>query len=79
MRELKSAEEIRAEIIRLVGDGILAKGGSNTTDVGHPMRHPQPDQNGCNWYISYFVKAGDHLAEVGSALSNVKGRWNLRD
>jgi hypothetical protein len=79
MRELKSANEIRSEVARIVREEISSKGKVDTTEVGFAQRHPAPDRNGCNWYISHFKNAGDHMSEVGTALASVKKRWNLAD
>jgi hypothetical protein len=76
-RELKTADEIRNEIVRIVREGIVAKGKEDTTEVGFAQRHPAPDNNGCNWYISHIRNAAHHMGEVGTALASVKKRWNL--
>jgi hypothetical protein len=77
-RELKTADEICAEVARLVDEGIRAAGGVNSTKIGTALLHPEPDRNGCNWYLSHFSNVGSHLDAVGNALSNVKARWNLK-
>jgi hypothetical protein len=77
MREPKTAVEIRTELVRLIREGIEARGKVDNTDVGFALRHPTSKDDGCNWYISYLTNAADHMMDVGAALVSVKKRWNL--
>jgi hypothetical protein len=77
-RQLKTAEEIRSEVIRLVHERITAIGGLDLTSIGHPWQRPAPDQDGCNWYVAYFTKAKTHIPVITSVVADVKRRWNLK-
>lgn len=76
-RTLHSADEIRAEVSRLVHDhrDVRASGAV----VGIPRPTPQrADGTGLNWRMSGFGNAFGFQEVIGSAVSAVGKRWNLR-
>jgi hypothetical protein len=76
-RELKSADEIRAEVNRIANAMVAAAGKVADVSVGHARRHSEPDTSGCNWSLEFLGTR--HPTEVGAALRAVKRMWNMRD
>ena len=77
IRELKTAEEIRAELVRRVAERIRVMGGVDFSSIGYPWHRPEPAEDGCNWYVAWFTKTHRHRAEIAAVVEELKSRWNL--
>lgn len=77
-RELHTAEEIRAEVSRLLNEGRM-----NLIDVPEPLRLAAEDDTlvdgGANWDMPEFRprQARGSEAAIGRAVLAVKGKWDL--
>jgi hypothetical protein len=77
MRETKTALEIQIELTRLISDALASQDVPHAIQVGLAVPRRDPDLAGCNWYVEYFKNAQAHMPVVGTALRDVKARWNL--
>ncbi len=77
-RQLKTADEIHAEVWRLVHiDAEVIEDGE---EVHVPWPKPQPpgaEVDGCNWTMRSFGNASAYRAAVSRALAAVQAKWNL--
>lgn len=77
-RVLHSAEDIQAEVARLIHDHRDVR--SSATVVSVPLPTPQrPDGTGLNWWMSGFGNAFGFEAITAAAVSDVGKRWNLSE
>ena len=77
-REVRSAQEIQAEVRRLI-EAESSGGRSNPgITVPLPERLPEADAGQCNWDMTYFGHAVLHPEAVEAAVGDVKARWNMR-
>jgi hypothetical protein len=76
-RELKTAEEIRAEVQRRV-DERVGKGRDSVT-VPEPSQLDVPDEGGCNWFMGSYAGNRTQVDAVGVSMLEVKAIWNLQD
>lgn len=77
-RTLHSAEEVRAEVIRLVHEHRDVRASGAVIQV--PLPTPQrADGTGLNWWMSGFGNAFGFQEVIGSAVSAIGKRWNLRE
>jgi hypothetical protein len=75
-RVLHSAEDIRAEVARLIHEHRQVRASAAVITV--PMPSPQrPDGTGLNWWMSGFGNAFGFEQVVAAAVINVGKRWNL--
>ena len=75
-RVLHSAEEIRAEVARLIHEDRYVR--SSATTVTVPLPSPQrADGTGLNWWMSGFGNAFGFGAVTTAAVTDVGKRWNL--
>ena len=77
-RELKTSDEIRAEIVRRVGERIRAMGGADLSSIGRPWLALAPDRDGCNWHVACFTNARLHRKEIAAVVADLRARWNLK-
>lgn len=76
-REPKTAEEIQAEVRRLIRKE--ADGGNNPgITVPLPERLVEAGAGECNWDMTYFGHAIPDPEAIEAAMEDVKARWNLR-
>lgn len=78
MREPRSAQEIQAEVSRLIHASRDVADARATVDVPLPARLPEAGPGDCNWSMDYFGNAIPFMAAVESAVADVASRWNLR-
>ena len=76
--ELKTTEEIQAEVSRLIqADPVVMDDGE---DVHVPRPRPQApgaQVGGCNWTMRSFGNASAYRDVVARALATVQAKWNL--
>ena len=78
-REARSAEEIQAEVRRLVDSQMSSSGHDNPgIAVPLPERLPEAGADECNWEMTYFGHAVPHPEVVEAAVADVRARWNMR-
>jgi hypothetical protein len=75
-RALHSAEDIRAEVARLIHEhrDVRASGAVVAVPLPSPQR---ADGTGLNWWMSGFGNAFGFEAVTAAAVSDVGKRWNL--
>lgn len=78
-RELRSAEEIRAEVHRLIHQVHEVVEDKVKIRVPEPMRLGEPDGTGCNWTMMYFGNADGHQQACAAGVLQVQQKWNLSD
>ena len=76
-RSIKSAEEIQAEVTRLVHQIKELHEDRQSISIPMPGRLIGPDSTGCNWYMAYGRDVGVHGHAVQAAVQEVKAKWNL--
>ena len=75
-RALHSAEDIQAEVSRLIHEHRHVR--SSGASIGVPLPTLQrADGTGLNWWMSGFGNAFGFQAVIGAAVSNVGKRWTL--
>ncbi len=75
-RTLQSAQEIRAEVSRLIHDHRDVRATGAVIEV--PLPTPQrADGTGLNWWMTGFGNAFGFQEVIGSAVATVGKRWNL--
>ena len=78
-REVHSAEEIRAEVHRLIHQGQDVR--DDGAEIGVPP--PQPygegvrEPNGSNWYMDTFGNAQGYEGWIRHVVFSVQSRWDL--
>ncbi|MGJ7512641.1 hypothetical protein [Variovorax sp. GT1P44] len=77
-RQLKTADEIQAEVWRLIHlDAEVIDDGEHV-HVPHPRSQPPgAEVDGCNWTMRSFGNASAYRAAVSRALASVQAKWNL--
>jgi len=75
-RELRSAQEIQAEVSRLIHEGRGSRPGRDRVQVPLPVLRPV-DGTGLNWSMSGFGNAIGFEKDIRSAVMAVGKRWNL--
>jgi len=78
MRELKTADEIRAEIERLVNANREVREDRERIEIPAPTPLREPDRNGCNWTMAAYRGSPTYLGLVELAVAAMQLRWNLR-
>jgi hypothetical protein len=76
-RELHSAEQIRAEVHRLINRAPEVRADGESVGVPMPTPLREPDATGCNWDMTFAWNAKVYVSAVRHAVANVKERWNL--
>ncbi|MBG9389327.1 hypothetical protein [Caenimonas aquaedulcis] len=78
-RELKSAEEIQAEVRRLLHETEAVR--HDKAEIGVPAvtALAELDATGCNWSMMYFRNARGYSNECAWAIMQVQTKCNLRD
>lgn len=75
-RELKSRQEIQAEVTRLLHlDPDVVK---DKVQIAIPTPVETDPIDGCNWAMTGYGNADNHMAAVTRAVNAVMGKWNLR-
>jgi len=75
---LKTAEEIQAEVSRLIQESEVVQSDGENVHVCRPVLQPPcAEQDGCNWTIRTFGNASAYQPEVAQALAAVQSKWNL--
>jgi hypothetical protein len=75
--QLKEAEEIQAEVLRLVRRHPEYSHGDPLYAVGRPVPLAPPIRDGCNWTMHAPGTAYETPAVI-AAVTEVAQRWNLR-
>jgi hypothetical protein len=75
-RELHSAQEIQAEVRRLIQERRVARSDRDRVEVPLPMPRPV-DGTGLNWWMSGFGNALGFERDIREAIKAVGQRWNL--
>ena len=77
-RQLKTADEIQAEVSRLIHDSEVIRDDGEVVHVPRPRAQPPgAEANGCNWTMRSFGNASAYRSIVEHALSTVQAKWNL--
>lgn len=77
-RETRTAEEIQAEVRRLIEARARSEGDNPGITVPLPERVVEAAADKCNWEMTWFGHAIPHSEAVEAAMEDVKARWNLR-
>ena len=76
-REARSAQEIQAEVHRLIHQSPEVR--ADRAQVRVPLPVPRPvDGTGLNWWMTTFGDAVGYQRIIGSVVSEVGKRWNLQ-
>jgi hypothetical protein len=76
-REPRSAQEIQAEVHRLIHETREVRADRASVDVPLPVARPA-DGTGLNWWMSSFGNAMGYQRLIGSVVAEVGKRWNLQ-
>ncbi len=76
-KELKTAQEIQAEVHRLIHEVYEVKADKVEISVPRPVE-TEKGADGCNWSMSVFGNSGGHINAVSSAVAAVMQKWNLK-
>lgn len=76
-REARSAQEIQAEVHRLIHASREVREDRAQVRVPLPVAIPV-DGTGLNWWMTSFGDAVGYQHVIGDAVSRVGKRWNLR-
>jgi hypothetical protein len=77
-RQLKTADEIQAEVSRLIQDSEVVRDDGEEVHVPRPRAQPPgAELNGCNWTMRSFGNASAYQSIVAHALATVQAKWNL--
>lgn len=77
-REIRTADEIRAEVQRRVDERLEASwDAEDQVTIPLPMQLAEADPSGCNWTIGSYTGDRGHFKLVGHAMLEVKAVWNL--
>lgn len=75
-RELKSRDEIQAEVHRLIHlDPKVIEDG---VQIEIPMAMETDPYEGCNWAMTGYRNADKYMDAVTLAVNQVQAKWNLR-
>jgi len=75
-REFRTAQEIQAEVHRLIHEHRDVR--ADRTSIGVPLPVLRPiDGTGLNWWMSMFGNAVGYQQVIGAAVTEVGKRWNL--
>jgi len=77
-RQTRSAEEIQAEVRRLVAAAAAAGHANPGITVPLPERIDEARPGDCNWDMTWFGQSVPDPEAVETAIEDVKARWNLR-
>lgn len=79
-RESKSAEEIQAEVSRLIHEGQLVKDDGAQIGVPRPMPYANGvrEPNGSNWYMDVFTNSAGYEGWVKHVYYKVQAQWDLK-
>jgi hypothetical protein len=77
LRELKNADEIRAEVERLVNANAEVRDDGEHVQMAVPVELRQPDSDGCNWTIDKYRGSPTYRSLVELTVAQVQRRWNL--
>ncbi len=75
-RETRSAQEIQAEVHRLIHEHRDVRADGAQVGVPLPVLRPV-DGTGLNWWMSVFANAVGYQRVIGDAVAEVGKRWNL--
>ena len=75
-RELRTAQEIQAEVSRLIHEGRGSRPGRDRVEVPLPVLRPV-DGTGLNWWMSGFGNALGFEEDIRAAIASVGKHWNL--
>jgi hypothetical protein len=76
-REARSAQEIQAEVHRLIHQTREVRADRATVRVPLPVARPV-DGTGLNWWMTSFGDAVGYQRLIGEVVSEVGKRWNLQ-
>ncbi|UVH54715.1 hypothetical protein NWF24_17870 [Variovorax paradoxus] len=78
-REVKSAEEIQAEVSRLVHEGELVREDGAVIGVHLPRAYADGvrEPNGSNWYMDVFSNSAGYEGWVKHVYYKVQSQWDL--
>jgi len=76
-KTLHSAEEIQAEVARLIHEHRDVRASAAVIQVPLPTQQ-RADGTGLNWWMSGFGNGFGFQEVIGSAVAVVGKRWNLR-
>ncbi len=77
-RETRSAQEIQAEVHRIIHASREVRADGASVRVPLPTAIPM-DGTGLNWWMTSFGNAVGYQHVIGEAVSTVGKRWNLAD
>jgi hypothetical protein len=77
-RQTRSAEEIQAEVSRLLVAAAVTGHGNPGITVPLPERIVEARPDECNWDMTWFGQSIPDPEAVEVAIEDVKARWNLR-
>lgn len=77
-RQLKTADEIQAEVSRLIHESEVVRDDGEEVHVPQPrLQQPGLAMNDCNWTMRSFGNASAYPSIVAHALATVQAKWNL--
>jgi hypothetical protein len=76
-REERTAQEIQAEVSRLIHEGRALRDARTRVEVPTPVPRPA-DGTGLNWWMSGFGNALGYEEAIRVAITEVGKRWNLK-
>jgi len=76
-REERTAQEIQAEVSRLIHDRRAVRDARVRVEVPLPMLR-SVDGTGLNWWMSGFGNALGYEEDIRHAITEVGKRWNLK-
>jgi hypothetical protein len=77
-RQIRSAEDIQAEVRRLIARAASQGHDNPGITVPLPERIAEARADECNWDMTWFGHAVPDPEAVKEAIDDVKARWNLR-
>jgi hypothetical protein len=79
-RQFKTAEEIQAEVDRLIhqGDEVKEDKVKITVPLPTPLAEGVTEENGSNWTMDYFRNCKGYEGWVLHVVSNVQSKWSLQ-
>lgn len=76
-REIRTADEIRAEVQRRIAKRMAESDDDDEIRVPAPTPLADVDASGCNWTMGSYTGDRSHFKMVGLAVLEVKAIWNL--
>lgn len=76
-RQIRTPDEIRAEVQRRVDKRMAESGDDDEIRVPAPTPLADVDTSGCNWTIGSYTGDHGYFKLVGLAVLEVKAIWNL--